>query len=246
MTKKFIVVAHPRSGSTFLVERIVATVNAHAPHVDHQELFNSYERLFNACALGLDGSDEIATVDGFFASSQSSIALFKTIPSFHFQWNEIASRTDIHFITVQRHDILSTVASILICEHHNEWKRPAREHAADARYLFRDWFKSRRQQEMLLGSIFNRLLFDLRALEVLNGTAGTLVVDSDHFSNASHDLAATFGQPISFNGYKRLSHFSECFVDADIFRETVLGYLSNIVRKHSSIPRVVEQLLSDS
>ena len=51
--KSVLVVGHPRSGSTYLIQYFPPASGAFTPNVNHQELFNVYEKLFNACALRL-------------------------------------------------------------------------------------------------------------------------------------------------------------------------------------------------
>jgi hypothetical protein len=245
-TKRFLVVGHPRSGSTFLVEYLALKSGAFTPNVNHQELFNVYERLFNSCALQLDGSDEAGMLQSFFARSTKQFAGLKTIPSFHRQWRDILELPGIQFITIARRDILSSIASMLVSERTRRWDLPGREQLA-GKEQFSLWFRDRRDREMTLGDLLGRLLFDLRSLERLEERPGTIRIRSEDLAGRvyeSSELNAFFEQRIPIRGFKRPTDYRELFADPDSFRDMVVEFLANVLRYDTFIPAGVQSLLN--
>lgn len=245
MAKRFIVVGHARAGSTFLIERLAGIQGVQTPHVNHEELFNVYEKLFNARTLRLDGSCEVAMLNSFFAGVAGEFVGLKTIPSFHRQWREIASLSDIQFITISRNNVLDCVASMLVCRKSWNWQIPARNLLKQGPMRFSEWFPSRKAQEMILGELLNRLLFDLRELEQLDARHDTISLSCELLStsNGWPQLDDFFGQPIELQGFRPPTSYRECFTDADVFCDTITTLLKQGSQYDSHIPRVVRELV---
>lgn len=246
-TKRFLVVGHPRSGSTFLIERLVRAADADAPLVNHKELFNLYERLFNTCVLQLDGSTELGMLRSFFARSTKQFAGLKTIPSFHREWASVAAVPDLQFITISRKDVLSSIASILVSENTRIWDRTAREQLDGRPGNFGHWFRDRREQEMVLGDLINRFLFDTRSIEQLNARPTTIALTCEELVGdtfRSEQLDEFFGQRMSLRGFRQPTDYRECFEDAPLFHTTIIQFLRSVLQSESFVPACVQELIA--
>jgi LPS sulfotransferase NodH len=247
--KRFLVVGHPRSGSTFLIQRLARAVGADTPFVNHEELFNVYERLFNGLTLQLDGSSEVGMLQAFLARSTKRIAGLKTIPSFHREWNDIVNIVDLQFITISRRDVLSSIASMLLSEKTHCWEKSAREQLEGQKRQFSEWFRDRRHQEMVLGEMLNRFLFSLRALEQLNARSSTISLYCEDLAGGrfeSKQINEYFEQSIVLRGFKSATNYRECFEDADLFRDTVIAFLRSVLQHDSFVPRLIQDLMTES
>jgi hypothetical protein len=210
-------------------------------------LFNVYEKLFNACVLQLDSSDEVAMLRGFFSRSSKRFAGLKTIPSFHRQWSEIAALVDIQFITIARRDVMSCIASMLVSESTRQWRLPARQQLGGTKKRFREWFSDRWELEMALGDCLNRLLFDLRSIERLQARPDTIPLCCEDLVETAYESPAVndyFDQRIPMRGFKRPTDYHECFVDPDEFRDTVMSFLAKVLHHDRFIPMPIRALLS--
>lgn len=248
MPRKFIVVGHPRSGSTFLIERLALATGADIPPVNHAELFNVYEKLFNTRVLQLDGSSEQALLESYFAGCTQQFAGIKTIPSFHREWAALAALPDVQFITITRTDVLGTIASMLISERLDNWQTPVRQQLGGAKFRFREFFPDARSQEMYLGDLLNRLLFDLRTLERLNAHPNTIAIRCEDMlgSFQSPRLDAYFGQPVLLRGFAAPTSPRECFEDVDEFRRTIVDFLRSTLQYDSAVPPLIHDLIISS
>lgn len=247
--KRFIVVGHPRSGSTFLMNRLAMSVDAFTPNVNHEELFNVYERLFNCCVLGLDGSSERGMAEMFFQRSQQRFAGFKTMPSFHHEWQDILASPEIQFITLMRQDFLSCLASTIVSERIFDWRSPAREQLAGQPLKFATLYPTRRKLEIHLGLLLNRLLIDYRCLETLNERPSTIALTTEALTDAGfrHDrLDNFFEKPIVLRGFMPPTNYRECFDDPADFRQTVVELMHGFLRHDTRIPEPVASLLAES
>jgi len=138
---------------------------------------------------------------------------------------------------------------MLISERKRNWNQSAREQLDGTKKLFRDWFRDRHQQEMALGALMNRLLFDLRAIERLTERPGTIALTCENLVPGpyeSQQLNEFFEQTIALRGFKAPTDYRECFEDADVFRETIISFLRSVLQYDSFIPQAVRTLMAAS
>ncbi len=248
-SKRFVVVGHPRSGSTYLTYRIALGVDAYTPNVRQEELFNVYECRFNCCVLGLDGSTEVSIMEGFFAQADRPFSGFKTIPSFHREWQAIVNLPGIQFITIQRDDFLSCLASTIVSERKFQWDRQAREQLAGERLWFSKLYPDRREIEVRLGEVLNRLLFDYRSLERLNQRETTIAINAESLLDPrwrSERIDAYFGQPVGLGGFRRPTDYRECFHDAEEYRAATAALMHRFLQNDTFIPQPIAHFLAEN
>jgi hypothetical protein len=92
-----------------------------------------------AALLGrpLQGWDDL--IEAFFAYNASSqYAGFKSMPARHRNYRAFVQRADIRFITLERRDIVSTVASFLMARKHGTWRRSGGRLEQSLRFLPED------------------------------------------------------------------------------------------------------------
>jgi len=121
--RKFCVLTTGRSGSTWLMEALerfpdIALPKKQIDCIDSEllrpggfgEHCSAYAALTDAWVIGQDG-----LIDTFFwYSAAASFAGFKSMPHRHESYDEFLKRPDIRFITLQRADTASAVASFLL------------------------------------------------------------------------------------------------------------------------------------
>jgi hypothetical protein len=248
-SRTFIVAAVPRSGSTFLVKRLAEISQAWVPDVNHYELFNPYEKLFNCAVLHLDSASEVGMLDEFFRRSNQLYAGFKTIPGFHAEWPVISARSDIQFITLTRRDFLSCLASYVVSDRCFRWEQPSREQLNGQPLVFRELYATEERLTSSLGATLAYLLFNYRALETLDTHPQTISLATEDLleNNATSDrLSEFFGNPVRFDGFQAPTHYSECFADYFYYRVTVVRLLRSFLQFDSRIPHSIQALLDGS
>ena len=244
--RKFIVVAVPRSGSTFLINCIANSCDVFLPNVNQYELFNVYEKLFNSYALHLDGSTEVGMLDGFFAVADRSPAGLKTIPGFHREWHAIVSRQDIQFITLFREDFLSCLASYIVSDIHGGWNHPGRQQLNSRKLVFQELYPTEQKLTTSLGATLNYLVFNYRAVEELNLREQTIRLTTEEMllpQACNERLNGFFGSSLSFSTFRPPTHYSECFEDHFYFKVVVTRLLRVFLNFDSLIPAPIQSLL---
>lgn len=246
--RKFMVVAVPRSGSTFLIKRIAESRDVYLPEVNQFELFNVYEKLYNCHSLRLNVASESQILDGFFSQANRPYAGLKTIPGFHREWPLLMNRPDIQFITLLRCDFLSCLASYIICERQCGWRLSSRQQIGGAPLVFREIYSTEEKLTSWFGATLDYLLYNYRAVEALNALPQTIQLETGMFEQRNQErgrLAEFLGRPISFDGFTTPTHYTECFSDHFFFKVTVKRLLRVFLEFDSAVPRVVQSLLND-
>jgi len=130
--RKFCVLTTGRSGSTWLMEALerfpdIALPKKQIDCIDSEllrpggfgEHCSAYAALTDAWVIGQDG-----LIDTFFwYSAAASFAGFKSMPHRHENYEDFLRRPDIRFITLERADTASTVASFLLAMRSGTWRR---------------------------------------------------------------------------------------------------------------------------
>lgn len=167
------------------------------------------------------------------------------MPSFHREWQQLTALSDIQYITIVRTDLLGCIASMLVSERTWNWRQPARKQLRSGKAIFSEWFDDRRQLEMFIGELLNRLLFDLRELERLNAKANTIALTCEEMIGTlqSSELDHFFGREVVLQGFNPPTDYRECFEDADLFRETIVTFLRSSVQYDTFIPSVLRTLM---
>ncbi len=241
--KQFIVAAVPRSGSTFLIQHLARAVDAYVPDVNHRELFNPYEKLFNCHVLRLDGSSEVCILDEFFRRSNRPYAGLKTIPGFHREWSDIAGRQDIQFITLLRKDFLSCAASYIVSDRRFQWEKPSREQLDGRKLVFGDLYATEAKKAVSLGATLGYLLFNYRAIERLNARPDTICLATEDLVQSEpvdSRLREFLGCPITFDGFRAPTHYTECFEDHFYFKVNIVRMLRSLLEFDSQVPQPIQ------
>jgi hypothetical protein len=243
--KKFILVTHPRSGSTYLIRKLAEAVGAILPDVTHEEIFNPYDKLRNCHLLHLDISSELAIVNGFFARANEGYIGFKTMPVFHREGAAIADRDDIQFITLHRKDVVSALASYLVSEKVFDWNKSSRDQLGGKKLVLQEMWPDLQQLELQLQMLLERQLFNYRAIHQLNQRMSTIPITTEwlvHPGVSDERTTEFFGCRIPYDGFISPTHYTECFEDHDFFKETVLRLFGEYTQFDSDLPPAIQAI----
>lgn len=123
---KFVVIAHPRSGSTAIMKCIVDHFNASIPEfVPHYELFNfrSLSQTIEFYGLKRNDYNQRDLLNAFWEShSNKSYVGFKTLAVFHKE--NIFTDGEVTHITIKRDSKISTIISTVHNMIGENWKEP--------------------------------------------------------------------------------------------------------------------------
>jgi hypothetical protein len=245
---KFILVAQPRSGSTYLIHKLAKALDAHLPDVGHEEIFNPYDKLRNCNGLGIDASSEMRAIDDYFDSVGDGVIGFKTMPMFHREWDGIIGRDDIRFITLYREDVLSALASYVVSEHVFKWLKPSRDQLAGEKVVFENVYKSRKRRERDWVRYIDRWLYELRAINQLNERSDVIPLTTEwliHPGVSDERLAEFCGRRVTFDDFNAPTHYTECFEDHEFFKQMVLDLFQELTEHQTNVPPQIRKLHPD-
>jgi len=195
--KRFCLLTTGRSGSTSLMEALEACEDIALPkkQIDcpDNELLRprDFERhMQDYAALSgkvVDGQDGL--IDAFYDySAAASYAGFKSMPHRHENYETFIARPDIHFVTLIREDIASTVASFMLAIYQGTWRRHG--NLPEKRWAFRP------EDALQAQSVLLRLRENLRALQRVPNTVCLSYEQLCEKDFASSELEQLFGRPI--------------------------------------------------
>jgi len=246
--KKFILVTQPRSGSTYLIHKLADALDAQLPGVNHEEIFNPYDKLRNCKKLGLDASSEMKVVDEFFRKVDFGYIGFKTMPSFHQEWSDVVNRDDVRFITLFRGDVLSGLASYVVNEHLFGWLKPSRDQLAGKKFILENLYANTERRELDFVRYIDRWLFEYREINKLNERADVIPVTTEWlvYPGVSDERLTEFcGKRITFDDFNAPTHYTECFEDHEFFKQVVIDLFKELTEHQTSIPPQILDLHPD-
>lgn len=197
--RKFCVLTTGRSGSTWLMEALerfpdIAVPKKQIDCADSELLrpggysahCRAYEALTSTWVVGQE-----SLIDSFFwLSAEAAFAGFKSMPHRHENYDGFLRRRDIRFITLERLDTASTVASFLLAARAGTWRRRGAQPAQ--RWTFRP------EDEVEAKSVLTRLRENRAALACVPQAIRLTYEDLCREGFASPELDAFFERPIRF------------------------------------------------
>ena len=197
--RKFCVLTTGRSGSTWLMEALarfpdIALPNKQIDCADSELLrpggfgdhCRAYETLTDAWVIGQQGLIDIF----YWHSAGAAFAGFKSMPHRHENFDDFLRRPDIRFISLERADTASTVASFLLALRAGTWRRhgaPPRQ-----RWTFRP------EDAGEVRAVLARLQENRAALARVPGAIRLTYEDLCRDGFAAPELDAFFERPIRF------------------------------------------------
>jgi hypothetical protein len=201
--RKFCVLTTGRSGSTWLMQALerfpdVALPKKQIDCIDNELLrpggfgdhCSAYAALTDAWVSGQE-----ALIETFYwHSAAARFAGFKSMPHRHESYDHFLRRSDIRFITLERADIASTVASFLLAMRTGTWRR----HGAPPpqRWTFRP------EDSGDAKAVLARLLENRAALARVPNAIGLTYEELCSHGFASPELDHFFERPIRFGDPK--------------------------------------------
>lgn len=197
--RKFCVLTTGRSGSTWLMEALARFPDVALPKkqidcIDSELLrpggfeahCHAYEALTGIWVAGQEG-----LIDTFFRhSAGAAFAGFKSMPHRHENYDDFLRHLDIRFITLERADTASAVASFLLAARAGTWRRRGAPPAQ--RWVFRP------EDEAEAKSVLARLQENRAALARVPRAIRLTYEDLCREGFASPELDAFFERPIRF------------------------------------------------
>jgi len=230
---QLIVLAEPRSCSTYFMSQFVRSPVLDVCKNYHYELINPRDRQATRDYLWLEPANNVSAwdrdseyVDKFLAKNKN--AAFKTIVCGHGrEYIHYLSELPATFVTLRRMDEASSMASIISRMTRQSWYQSSRVDPIQFRgtgKLYGNGFTDYRYLDIVYWTIIqkSKSLFDLFP-EAINITTEELHPEYHH-----HELEKQFQMKFDLIDYTTPSHYRETFVDWEYYEEVVRHVLGDI------------------
>jgi LPS sulfotransferase NodH len=226
--RRFCIMTVGRAGSTWLIDAIAQFPDVAVPAKNVQsednELFKPGLAKQYAALTGREVRRESELLEAFFShNAQSAFAGFKSMPNRHQRLEEFVKRPDITFITLERRDLFSTVASFTMARKAGTWRRSGGVPEKTLRFTAEDQKATIFNLNYIMGC---KLV--LAAIPNAIGLAYEDLCMPDFASAAVDDF---FGRPIRLLGAKAATRAEDYVENWDEFHDFVKRAWNDIIGK---------------